>query len=74
MPIGVAVVLSVIPGSIGRWKWRSCSPCRIAPSSSPGITCMLAIPEAWKAGTTENTGGAISPAACGAIESLVAAA
>ena len=38
MPIGVPIVLSVIPGSIGRWKWKSCSPCRIAPRSSPGIT------------------------------------
>ena len=74
IPIGVAVVLRVIPGSIGRWKWKSCSPCRIAPSSSPGITCMLAIPAAWKAGTIANTGGAISPAACAAIGSLVAAA
>ena len=35
---------------------------------------MLAIPAAWKAGTIANTGGAMSPAAWAAIESLVAAA
>jgi hypothetical protein len=74
MPMGVEVVVSVIPGSMGLWKWKSCSPWRIAPISSPGITDMAAMPIAWKAGTIENTGGASSPAACWGIASFVAAA
>ena len=74
MPIGVEIVSSSMPGSIGWWKWKSCSPWRIAPSSSCGITDSAAMPIAWNAGTIENTGGASSPEACCGIASLVAAA
>ena len=64
IPIGVETVSSSMPGWIGAWKWKSCSPWRIMPSSSCGITESAAMPIAWNAGTIEKTGGASSPEAC----------
>src|SRR3954452_12048632 len=65
---------SVIPGTIGWWKRKSCSPCTTVISSSPGTTLTIDGPRTSKTGTTAKTGGATSPPRGLGCSSLVASA
>src|SRR5271168_970700 len=73
-PIILPRETSLSPGCIGRWKWKSCSPCTIRGIASTGITSTAGVSSASNTGTIANTGGATSPLRCASIGSLVAAA
>src|SRR4051794_41707933 len=60
-PTGAARDTSVIPGTIGWWKRKSCSPCTTVMNSSPGTTVPIDGPSTSKTGTTAKTGGGTFP-------------
>src|SRR4051794_41768533 len=60
-PTGAARDTSVIPGTIGWWKRKSCSPCTTVMNSSPGTTSPIDGPSTSKTGTIAKTGGGGSP-------------
>ena len=60
-PIGVAVVTSDIPASIGACRWMSCAACTIRRRASSDATEREAAGIVSHAGTIANTGPAVRP-------------